>query len=126
MTSAGRLRFEYSLLAGPERPPHPLSLPHISWRRLCLLKTTAGWSILASVLEQNYGLIRVRVPTIVSSPRGRDFFDGRSTPRIANRLLRRVRDFAQVNELPIVTRGVALGASELLERMCCNFGVVGW
>ena len=23
MTSAGRLRFEYSLLAGPERPPHP-------------------------------------------------------------------------------------------------------
>ena len=80
------------------------------------LKPPAGWSILASVLEQNYGLIRVRVPTIVSSPRGRDFFDGRSTPRIANRLLRRVRDFAQVNELPIVTREVALGASELLER----------
>src|SRR5208282_1798714 len=36
----------------------------------------------------------------------------RGTPRIANRLLRRVRDFAQVNEEPVVTREVAL---ELLE-----------
>ena len=33
----------------------------------------------------------------------------RGTPRIANRLLRRVRDFAQVNEAPTVTREVALG-----------------
>src|SRR6185437_8778648 len=39
----------------------------------------------------------------------------RGTPRIANRLLRRVRDFAQVNEAPVVTREVALGALELLE-----------
>jgi holliday junction DNA helicase RuvB len=39
----------------------------------------------------------------------------RGTPRIANRLLRRVRDFAQVNEAPLVTREVALGALELLE-----------
>ena len=39
----------------------------------------------------------------------------RGTPRIANRLLRRVRDFAQVNEAPVVTREVALGALELLD-----------
>ncbi len=39
----------------------------------------------------------------------------RGTPRIANRLLRRVRDFAQVNEARIVTREVALGALKLLE-----------
>jgi len=39
----------------------------------------------------------------------------RGTPRIANRLLRRVRDFAQVNEEPVITRQVALGALELLE-----------
>ncbi|MGO9603151.1 MAG: Holliday junction branch migration DNA helicase RuvB [Candidatus Binataceae bacterium] len=39
----------------------------------------------------------------------------RGTPRIANRLLRRVRDFAQVNEAPVVTQTVALGALELLE-----------
>jgi Holliday junction DNA helicase RuvB len=39
----------------------------------------------------------------------------RGTPRIANRLLRRLRDFAQVNEEPVITRQVALGALELLE-----------
>jgi Holliday junction DNA helicase RuvB len=39
----------------------------------------------------------------------------RGTPRIANRLLRRVRDFAQVNHAPLVTREVALGALAMLE-----------
>jgi Holliday junction DNA helicase RuvB len=45
----------------------------------------------------------------------------RGTPRIANRLLRRVRDFAQVNEAPIVTRSVALGALELLDIDAAGF-----
>ncbi len=45
----------------------------------------------------------------------------RGTPRIANRLLRRVRDFAQVNDAPMVTRDVALGALELLEIDHCGF-----
>jgi holliday junction DNA helicase RuvB len=45
----------------------------------------------------------------------------RGTPRIANRLLRRVRDFAQVNEASTVTRAVALGALELLEIDQCGF-----
>jgi len=45
----------------------------------------------------------------------------RGTPRIANRLLRRVRDFAQVNEAPTVTREVALGALELLEIDTAGF-----
>jgi hypothetical protein len=45
----------------------------------------------------------------------------RGTPRIANRLLRRVRDFAQVNEASLVTREVALGALELLEIDACGF-----
>jgi len=45
----------------------------------------------------------------------------RGTPRIVNRLLRRVRDFAQVNEMPLVTREVALGALELLEIDACGF-----
>ncbi|MBM62661.1 MAG: Holliday junction branch migration DNA helicase RuvB [Acidobacteria bacterium] len=39
----------------------------------------------------------------------------RGTPRVANRLLRRVRDFAQVRADGIVTRQVALGALEMLE-----------
>jgi Holliday junction DNA helicase RuvB len=45
----------------------------------------------------------------------------RGTPRIANRLLRRVRDFAQVNAASLVTREVALGALELLEIDACGF-----
>jgi Holliday junction DNA helicase RuvB len=39
----------------------------------------------------------------------------RGTPRIANRLLRRVRDFAQVKARGRVDRGVAAGALEMLE-----------
>ena len=39
----------------------------------------------------------------------------RGTPRVANRLLRRVRDFAQVRADGVVTRSVALQALELLE-----------
>lgn len=45
----------------------------------------------------------------------------RGTPRIANRLLRRVRDFAQVSEAATVTREVALGALDLLEIDSCGF-----
>jgi Holliday junction DNA helicase RuvB len=45
----------------------------------------------------------------------------RGTPRIANRLLRRVRDFAQVNEAAIVTREVAGAALEMLEIDSCGF-----
>jgi Holliday junction DNA helicase RuvB len=39
----------------------------------------------------------------------------RGTPRIANRLLRRVRDFAQVKGAPVVTRETAHAALQLLE-----------
>jgi holliday junction DNA helicase RuvB len=39
----------------------------------------------------------------------------RGTPRIANRLLRRVRDFAQVKTVPVVTREIARTALALLE-----------
>jgi Holliday junction DNA helicase RuvB len=45
----------------------------------------------------------------------------RGTPRIANRLLRRVRDFAQVNKAPLVTREIALAALELLEIDTAGF-----
>ena len=39
----------------------------------------------------------------------------RGTPRVANRLLRRVRDFAQVRADGRITRDVSLGALEMLE-----------
>jgi len=45
----------------------------------------------------------------------------RGTPRIVNRLLRRVRDFAQINEASVVTREVALAALELLEIDSAGF-----
>ncbi|MBV8359386.1 MAG: Holliday junction branch migration DNA helicase RuvB [Deltaproteobacteria bacterium] len=45
----------------------------------------------------------------------------RGTPRIANRLLRRVRDYGQVNGAPIIGREVALAALELLEIDACGF-----
>jgi holliday junction DNA helicase RuvB len=45
----------------------------------------------------------------------------RGTPRIANRLLRRMRDFAQVNNHGGVTREVALAALELLEIDSAGF-----
>jgi holliday junction DNA helicase RuvB len=45
----------------------------------------------------------------------------RGTPRIVNRLLRRVRDFAQVNESPMIGRDVTLAALDLLEIDGCGF-----
>jgi Holliday junction DNA helicase RuvB len=45
----------------------------------------------------------------------------RGTPRIVNRLLRRVRDFAQINHAPVVTRDIALGALDMLEIDGCGF-----
>jgi Holliday junction DNA helicase RuvB len=45
----------------------------------------------------------------------------RGTPRIANRLLRRVRDFAQVHGAPVIDRSIALGALDLLDIDKCGF-----
>jgi len=45
----------------------------------------------------------------------------RGTPRIANRLLRRVRDFGQVNGHALIRREVALEALDLLEIDACGF-----
>jgi holliday junction DNA helicase RuvB len=73
---------------------------------------------LAEIVRRSARLLKVRLEDdgameIASRSRG--------TPRIANRLLRRVRDFAQVNEAPIITRQVALGALELLEIDAMGF-----
>ena len=73
---------------------------------------------LAVIVRRSARLLKVRLDDegeieIASRSRG--------TPRIANRLLRRVRDFAQVNEEPVITRQVALGALELLEIDAMGF-----
>jgi len=73
---------------------------------------------LAEIVRRSARLLKVRLDDeggneIAARSRG--------TPRIANRLLRRVRDFAQVNEEPVITREVALGALELLEIDAMGF-----
>jgi holliday junction DNA helicase RuvB len=45
----------------------------------------------------------------------------RGTPRIVNRLLRRVRDFAEVHDAGVVDRALALRALELLDIDACGF-----
>ena len=73
---------------------------------------------LAEIVRRSARLLEVKIDDggaieIASRSRG--------TPRIANRILRRVRDFAQVNQAPIVTQQVALGALELLDIDTCGF-----
>jgi Holliday junction DNA helicase RuvB len=73
---------------------------------------------LAEIVRRSAHLLKVKIDEaggweIASRSRG--------TPRIANRLLRRVRDFAQVNAAPVITREVALGGLELLEIDAAGF-----
>jgi holliday junction DNA helicase RuvB len=77
-----------------------------------------GRADLSEIVRRSARLLNVRL-----DDHGADEVAGRSrgTPRIANRLLRRVRDFAQVNGAAIVTREVALAALELLEIDACGF-----
>lgn len=67
---------------------------------------------LDTIVHRSAGLLDVDL-----TPEGSAEIAGRSrgTPRIANRLLRRVRDFAQVRADGVVTRGVARSALELYE-----------
>jgi Holliday junction DNA helicase RuvB len=67
---------------------------------------------LEQVLVRSAGLLGVRL-----TPDGGDEIAGRSrgTPRIANRLLRRVRDFAEVRADGVVTRAVAQAALRIYD-----------
>jgi Holliday junction DNA helicase RuvB len=73
---------------------------------------------LTEIVARSARLLGVRVDGDGASEIGSR---ARGTPRVANRLLRRVRDFAQVNEAATVTREVAVGALELLEIDACGF-----
>jgi len=77
-----------------------------------------GHAELGEIVRRSANLLKVEIDEkgateIASRSRG--------TPRIANRLLRRVRDFAQVNAARVVTREIALGALELLEIDTAGF-----
>src|SRR5690349_1461705 len=73
---------------------------------------------LAVIVRRSAHLLKVKI----DDPGGFEIASrSRGTPRIANRLLRRVRDFAQVNGAPVITREVALGGLELLEIDAAGF-----
>ena len=67
---------------------------------------------LARIVRRSAGILEVEI-----EPEGERAIAERSrgTPRVANRLLKRVRDFAQVREAGVVTGKVAADALELLE-----------
>jgi len=67
---------------------------------------------LARILRRSAGLLEV-----IADPAGIDEIAGRSrgTPRVANRLLRRVRDYAEVHRDAVVDVSTALAALELYE-----------
>jgi Holliday junction DNA helicase RuvB len=67
---------------------------------------------LETILTRSAGILKIAIV-----PEGANEIARRSrgTPRIANRLLRRVRDYAQVKADGIITRGVAASALEMME-----------
>ena len=73
---------------------------------------------LSQIIQRSAHLLEVRIDDASATELAAR---ARSTPRIPNRLLRRVRDFAEVNAAQIVTSDVALGALELLEIDACGF-----
>jgi Holliday junction DNA helicase RuvB len=103
---------------GPSARTVKLSLKHFT-----LVGATTRQGLLTSPLRDRFGAtfrldfyqvadLDVRVDTEGTNEIARR---SRGTPRIANRLLRRVRDFAQVRGAPLVTREVAHAALHLLE-----------
>jgi Holliday junction DNA helicase RuvB len=67
---------------------------------------------LQTILERSAGILRVSIDRVAAEEIARR---SRGTPRIANRLLRRVRDFAQVTGDGAVTRQVVTDAMGRLE-----------
>ena len=114
---------------GPSARSIKLDLPHFT-----LVGATTRAGLLSSPLRDRFGVIsrlefytEQELATIISrssrilgmgiEPQGAAELARRSrgTPRIANRLLRRVRDFAQVRANGVITRAVVQDTLNLLE-----------
>ncbi len=67
---------------------------------------------LATVLKRSAQLLGIQLDPAGAAEIARR---SRGTPRIANRLLRRLRDFADVNDTPKITQAVAARALKMLE-----------
>lgn len=114
---------------GPSARSVRLDIPHFT-----LIGATTRAGLLTSPLRDRFGVVlrfdlytAVDLATIVTrsarilkieiTPDGAIEIASRSrgTPRVANRLLRRVRDFAQVKAGGIITKDVAHGGLDMLE-----------
>lgn len=67
---------------------------------------------LQKIIVRSAGILKMQIDSLGSSEIARR---SRGTPRIANRLLRRVRDYAQVTQAPVINEDVAKKALALLE-----------
>jgi Holliday junction DNA helicase RuvB len=67
---------------------------------------------LGAIVRRSAGILRVEIAEAASEEIARR---SRGTPRIANRILRRVRDVAEVRHAGVITAAVAQEALELLE-----------
>ncbi len=73
---------------------------------------------LAEIIRRSAQLLKIEIDSEAAAEMASR---SRGTPRIANRMLRRVRDFAQVTGASVVTRKVALECLELLDIDQCGF-----
>jgi Holliday junction DNA helicase RuvB len=73
---------------------------------------------LAEIIRRSAHLLKIEIDAEAAAEMASR---ARGTPRIANRMLRRVRDFAQVTGALRVTRQVALECLELLDIDQCGF-----
>jgi holliday junction DNA helicase RuvB len=123
--------FQLDLVVGQGPTARSIKLP---LRPFCLVGATTRAGLLTSALRDRFGAtfrldfygveelhrILVRSAAILDVPLDDDGAAeiarrARGTPRIANRLLRRVRDFAQVRAQGRIDRTVARGALALLD-----------
>ena len=114
---------------GPGARTVRLSLPHFT-----VIGATTRLALLSAPLRTRFGAVyrldfyeqaalaeiverAARSLKVQMAPEGRDEIArrGRGTPRVALRLLRRVRDYAQVRGDGIITAGIAAEALSLLE-----------
>ena len=119
---------DFTLDQGPNARVLPLPL-----KRFTLVGATTREGLLSSPFRGRFGLVERLAPYpdadlvailrrsagilgVTLSPEGAALIAARSrgTPRIANRFLRRVRDFAQVEGQPAIDAAVASGALERL------------
>lgn len=71
-----------------------------------------NWKDLQQIISRSAQILQVEIDPAGSEEIARR---SRGTPRIANRLLKRVRDFAQVKAEGIITKGIALEALNFFE-----------